>query len=210
MRATRGLFDDAIDDLQRESRSGAVIFMRAAASSAFDPSFQRIDAQPSGEMTLYTPYSSTCTRLATARANAPPLPPSPTIVAMIGTRRFRHRREACANRFALPALFGADAGIRARCVDERQDRQAKAIGELVEPARFAIPFGLRLSKVTCRFLFRRAPFLMPDDDDAASVEARQTADDRRIIGKSPIAVQLLPIGEQMLDIIERVRPIRMP
>jgi hypothetical protein len=44
-----------------------------------------VDAQPSGEITLYVPYSSTWTRFATPSASAPPEPPSPMMVAMIGT-----------------------------------------------------------------------------------------------------------------------------
>ena len=44
-------------------------------------------AQPSGEITEYTAFSSIQTRSATARASAPPLPPSPINMEITGTQR---------------------------------------------------------------------------------------------------------------------------
>ena len=66
------------------SKSSAVSFIRSAASLALEASFQRILANPSGERTAYIPFSSIHTSSATARANAPPLPPSPINILMIG------------------------------------------------------------------------------------------------------------------------------
>jgi hypothetical protein len=48
----------------------------------------------------------------------PPEPPSPITVHTIGTFSFGHFEQVARNRFGLPALFGADAGIGARGVDE--------------------------------------------------------------------------------------------
>ena len=45
---------------------------------------QRIDAQPSGEITEYIECSSIKTLSAVARAIAPPDPPSPIIIEIIG------------------------------------------------------------------------------------------------------------------------------
>ena len=50
---------------------------------------------------------------------------------------------------------------------------------------------------------------MADDDDGLVVEARQPADERMIVGVHAIAVQLLEIGEALVDVVERVGPLRV-
>jgi len=67
------------------SSSGAVVRMASAASGALPASPQRMAAQPSGEITEYTAYSSISTRLPMPMASAPPLPPSPVTTTIIGT-----------------------------------------------------------------------------------------------------------------------------
>ena len=62
--------------------------MISAASAAFSALCQRMEAQPSGEMTEYMPYCSISTRSATPMASAPPLPPSPMTTAMVGMLSF--------------------------------------------------------------------------------------------------------------------------
>jgi hypothetical protein len=49
--------------------------------------FQRIEAQPSGEITEYVAYCSIRTVSPTAMASAPPEPPSPMMETMIGVFR---------------------------------------------------------------------------------------------------------------------------
>jgi hypothetical protein len=46
--------------------------------------FQRIDAQPSGEITEYVEYCNISSRSHTPIASAPPEPPSPITQLMIG------------------------------------------------------------------------------------------------------------------------------
>ncbi len=50
---------------------------------------------------------------------------------------------------------------------------------------------------------------MADHHDALAIKTRKAADDRLIIGKAPVAVQLLEIGKQVFDIIERIGSLRM-
>src|SRR5690606_23272288 len=64
--------------------------------------------------------------------------------------------------------------------------------------------------VTPDALFRIAAFLMAEHDDGPPVDAREAADERVIVGELAIAVQLLEVREAALDVIERVRPVRMP
>ena len=73
--------------IPRSRASQAVSFSRWAASSALPASFHKMLAQPSGEITEYTAFSSIHTRSATDRARAPPLPPSPMRVVMMGVFR---------------------------------------------------------------------------------------------------------------------------
>ena len=69
------------------SKSFDVIFNNSAASGAREESFQRIVAKPSGDKMLYMVFSSIQTRSATAKASAPPEPPSPFMMAITGTFR---------------------------------------------------------------------------------------------------------------------------
>ena len=58
----------------------------SAASGAWSALRHRIDAQPSGEITEYVAYCSISTTSPTAMASAPPEPPSPITLTMIGVR----------------------------------------------------------------------------------------------------------------------------
>ena len=66
--------------------SSAVIFIASAAVGASSAVRHRMLAQPSGEMTAYTAFSSASTTSPTAIASAPPDPPSPVITVTIGVR----------------------------------------------------------------------------------------------------------------------------
>ena len=50
---------------------------------------------------------------------------------------------------------------------------------------------------------------MADDDDGLVIEPGQAADQRVVVGVHPIAVQLLKVREALVDVVERVRPLRM-
>ena len=62
-------------------------FITPQASAAREASFHRMEANPSGDSTEYTAFSSISTRLPTPRARAPPLPPSPVTTQITGTVR---------------------------------------------------------------------------------------------------------------------------
>ena len=42
-----------------------------------------------------------------------------------------------------------------------------------------------------------------------AVEAREPADDRGVVGERAVAVQLLEVGAQRLDVVEGEGPLRM-
>src|SRR4029078_11527684 len=87
----------------------------------------------------------------------------------------------------LAALLGADAGKRARCIDEREQRQAELLGELHQPQRLAITLGPRNAEVAVYLLLGIAAFLMTDDHARRAVEARHAADDRGIVPVAAVA-----------------------
>jgi hypothetical protein len=69
-----------------------------------------------------------------------------------------HLVEIAADRLRLAALFGADARIRARRVDEREERQPEFFRKLHEPQRLAIALGARHAEVAEIFSFVSRPF----------------------------------------------------
>ncbi len=93
--------------------------------------------------------------------------------------QFGHHVQVAADRFRLAALFRADARIRARRVDEREDRQAELLGEAHQALGLAIAFRTRHAEVAQRALLRVAALLMADHHARLAVEAREAADDRR-------------------------------
>ena len=64
------------------------IFIAVAASKVFFGSLHKMVAHPSGEMTEYIAFWSIITLLDDAKAIAPPDPPSPIIIAIVGTVNF--------------------------------------------------------------------------------------------------------------------------
>ena len=80
-------------------------------------------------------------------ASAPPEPPSPTITATLGTPSDRRHVGRAGDRLGLAALLGVDAGKGAGGVDQRNDRQAEAVGEFHQPRRLAIAFGARHAEI---------------------------------------------------------------
>jgi hypothetical protein len=128
------------------------------------------------------------------------------IVAMIGTRA-RHRGEAGPDGLALPALLGADPGVGPRRVDEREDGEAELVRQLVHAAGLPVPLRVRLAEVSRHLLLGAAPLLVADDDHAAPAVGREAAHDRGVLGEAAVAVELLEIGEEVLDVIEGVRPV---
>ena len=51
------------------------------------------------------------------------------------------------DRLGLAALFGADAGIGAGRIDQRQHRQSEFVGQIHQPDRLAIALGPRHAEI---------------------------------------------------------------
>ena len=85
----------------------------------------------------------------------------------------------------------------------------EAPSQTVEAARLAVAFRVRHPEVALHVLLGAAPLLVADDHDAPSPEARQPANDGSVVRERAVSVQLLPLLEQVVDVLERVGPVRM-
>src|SRR5205823_14881065 len=52
--------------------------------------------------------------------------------------------------------------------------------------------------------------LLTDEHDCPAVEATEPGDHRAVVGAAAVAVQLDPVGENPLDVVEGVRAVGMP
>src|SRR5207244_9646107 len=116
----------------------------------------------------------------------------------------RHRTQVPRDRLRLTPLLGADARVRAGRVDEGKDRLAELLGELHEPERLAVTLGVGHAEVARDLLARVTPLLVADDDEAEPLEAREAADDGRVVAVEPVAVELDEVLEEELDEVARV------
>src|SRR6266511_1236179 len=121
----------------------------------------------------------------------------------------RHLEQIAADRLRLAAFLGADARVRARRVDEREQRKPELRGETHEPQRLAIALGTRHAEIAPDLLLRVAALLMADDHARRAIEAREAADDRRVVGEGAIAGELAEVAEHAVHVVKGVRPLRV-
>ena len=100
--------------------------------------------------------------------------------------------------------------MRARDIDERDDRQPDALGELHDAHRLAVALGVRHAEVAPDVLVGVGALLLADDDDPPAADARETRDDRRVVAEQPVAVQLEELVGHGIDELERPRPAQAP
>ena len=75
------------------------------------------------------------------------------------------------------------------------------LGELHQTQRLSIALGMRHAEVALQLLLRVAAALVSDDHYRVVVQTRPTADDRGVVAKCAIAVELDEIGEGEPDVI---------
>jgi hypothetical protein len=131
------------------------------------------------------------------------------IVTMIGTSSCAISKMLRPIASDWPRSSAPMPGIRAGRVDEAEHRQAELLGELHQPERLAVALGPRHAEVAQRPLLGVAPLLVAEHHARLAVEAGQAADDRLVVGEGAVAVQLLVVGEDLGDVVERVGPLRM-
>src|SRR6185437_17028333 len=95
-------------------------------------------------------------------------------------------------------------------IDEGNYRHGKFFRQTHQAQCLAIAFGPRHAKITMNIFLGIASLLVADNHDRLTHKSCQAANDGMIIGKIPVAMKLFEVGEEMLDIIERVGALRMP
>lgn len=83
-------------------------------------------------------------------------------------------------------------------------------GETHQALGLAIAFRTRHPEVARGALLRVTALLVTDHHARMAAEAREAADDRHVVRECAVAVQLVKIGKQFRNVIERVRTLRMP
>ena len=124
---------------------------------------------------------------------------------MIGHGQPGHHLEVLGDRLGLAALLGADAGVRARGVDEGEDGAVEAGGQLHQPARLAVALGARHAEVPQHVLLGAAALLVAHHHHRLTVEAREAAHDAGVLAEEAIAGQLAEVGEAVADVVGEVR-----
>ena len=94
------------------------------------------------------------------------------------------------------AFLRADAGIRAGRVNQRDDGQAEFVRQPHQAQRLAVAFGMRGAEIAQDVFLGVAALLRADDHDAVFAQPGKAADHGAVLGKQPVAVQFLKIGER--------------
>src|SRR5439155_1469799 len=94
--------------------------------------------------------------------------------------------------------------------NERHHRTTKLLGQFHDAQRFSITFRLGHSEIPVLALLGISAFLMSDETDWLVQHRAETADNCSVITEFSIAVDFKEVGTQMLDVIQKVRTLRMP
>src|SRR5262249_16430614 len=84
------------------------------------------------------------------------------------------------------------------------------IGELHHTHRLPVTLGVRHAVVAVDPILHVTALLVPDQHDGLPAKPAEPGNDRGVVRVMAIAVQLEPVVEEPLDVIEGVRPILGP
>src|SRR5207244_7413101 len=82
------------------------------------------------------------------------------------------------NRFGDVPFFRTDSWKRARCVDQRNYRHRKFLGEPHQAESFAIALGMGATEIAHHVFLGVAAFLLSNDDTALRIEHGKSAPHR--------------------------------
>ena len=89
------------------------------------------------------------------------------------------------------------------------DGQPEFLRHLHQAQRLAVALGCGMPKLREIFSLVSRPFCWADQHHRLAVEERRAADQRQVIVKMAVAVQLLEAFEDGVDVVEGVRPVGM-
>src|SRR5262249_5387004 len=93
--------------------------------------------------------------------------------------------------------------------DERDDGKAEALGDLHDAHRLHVALRIGHAELAVEPLLHVAALLVPDDRDRAPGELAEPCHERAGVGAAAVAVQLDPVLDEALHVVERVRAIRV-
>ena len=121
--------------------------------------------------------------------------------------------EACFRRtgdgLGLTAFFGAYAGISPCRIDQRNNRNAEAVGHFHQAHGLSIAFRPRHSKIMLESAFSVRAFFVADDAHAFAAETAEAADDCGVVAELAITGKWDEVGNQPCDVIKTVWPLRV-
>ncbi len=122
-------------------------------------------------------------------------------------------REACVgracDRFRHAALLGADAGIGAGGIDDRQHGNAETIGHLHQPDGLAIAFRARHAEIVLDAAVGGGALFLADHADALAAKTAEAAHQRLVLGELAVAGHRREFRHQRFDEIGEMRALRM-
>ena len=140
--------------------------------------------------------------------SAPPLPPSPLTMTMIGVSSSIMSRRLTAIASATPRSSDSMPGIRGRRVDEHDDRPAELLGEPHRAQRLAVALGPRVAEIPEDLLLGVAALDVADEQHRLPVVVGEAGHDRVVVGEAAVAVNLDEAGEQPLDEVLEAGAVR--
>ena len=131
------------------------------------------------------------------------------MIATLGTPSERQASVERAIASACAAFLGADAGIGAGGIDDRQHGNAEAIGHLHQPDGLAIAFGARHAEIMLDAAVGGGALFLADHADRLAAEAAEAAHQRLVLAELAVAGHRREFGDQRVDEIGEMRALRM-
>ena len=115
-----------------------------------------------------------------------------------------HLPEVESDRLRLSPFLRVDSRISAGGVDEGQDGTGEFLRQLHDPNCLPVPLRFRHAEVAMQLLFRISSLLLSEDADRLIVEQGKSCDHRRIVSKIPVTMPFFELGEDKIDIVEKI------
>jgi hypothetical protein len=111
--------------------------------------------------------------------------------------------------FCLAPVFGIHPRICSRSIDKGKNRAPELRGDLHGAKRLSIALGFGHPEVSIDFELRVATFLMSENHNGPSSKPAHAGYDGRVIGVPPVAMNLHEVLEKEIDVVQKVRTLRM-
>ena len=129
---------------------------------------------------------------------------------MLGTPSKSEASVARAIASAWPRSSASTPGNAPAVSTSETTGKTETVGKLHEAHGLAIAFRPRHAEIMLNSCFGAGAFFLPKNADRTAAKPAETADDRGVLAKLPVARQGREIAHESLDIIAKMRPLRMP